>query len=105
MGSLADGREHCDLQHPGADAVRIKDFYMVAGAAHPCVEFSGAKSRIGIFGCTFAGGQRGVEWGVNEAGFGIEIADCVFLAPLTAGGISASNSPYCMFRTPGSATR
>jgi len=81
-----------------ADAVRIKDLYLAAGAAHPCIEFSGAKSRCGIYGCTFAAGTHGVEWGVNEAGFGIEIADCVFLAPLTAGGISASNSPYCMFR-------
>lgn len=81
-----------------ADAVRIVDFTMVAGVDHPCVEFSDAKARIGIYGCTFWGGQRGVEWGVNEAGFGIEIADCVFLSALTAGGIEVANSPMCMIR-------
>lgn len=81
-----------------ADAIRIVDFYMVAGVAHPCVEFSGAKSRIGIFGCVFAGGTHGVEWGVNEAGHGIEVADCIFASALTAGGIEISNSPFCMIR-------
>ena len=81
-----------------ADAVRIVDFYMVAGVAHPCVEFSGGKARCGIFGCTFAGGTHGVEWGLNEAGFGTEIADCIFLTPLTAGGIEIVSAAYTMIR-------
>ena len=89
-----------------AGGVRIIDFHIDAGASHPGIEFSGTPERVGIYGCYFNSGTHGVEWGVNEAGFSIEIGHCHFTTYLTAGGIEISNSPHCrihdnVFQRPG----
>lgn len=78
-----------------AAGVRLIDFYIMAGASHAGVEFSGGPERVGIYGCWFASGTHGVQWGVGEAGMSVQVEDCFFSTYLTGGGIELSNSPHC----------
>jgi hypothetical protein len=72
-----------------AGGVRIIDFHLEAGATHACIEFGGAAQpeRVGVYGCYFNAGTYGIDIGVNEASFGIQIDGCYFATYLTAGGI------------------
>lgn len=74
-----------------AGGVRLVDLYIDAGASNAGISFSGAPERVGIFGCLFATGTRGMTGIAGSPSFGVEVGNCHFAQPLTAGGIYFNN--------------
>jgi hypothetical protein len=81
-----------------ANDVRIHQVYFEAGATHGAIEFSGDKSRIGIYDCWFATGAYGVWSEAGGIGFSLEVANCFFCQALTGNSLYINDDPaFCFY--------